>query len=105
MLNTTSNEEDGGIINKYRDVLEDVFNKSEEAGEDPVDEVPQDNKDEEDTEDPLKSVSAMMPDDLQASSSIARLVETLDRYPDKRFLIFSSWYERYRFSCLQMLML
>ena len=42
-------------------------------------------------EDPLEFVGSMMPDDLEASSSLRKLFDTLDAYPDKRFLVYSSW--------------
>lgn len=101
LLDKSSKESDPGIIEKYRTELEGVLDNDTLVDEANVDETTQDIKDEE-AEDPLKCVSEMMPDNLEASSSIAKLLETLDKYPDKRFLIFSSWYERHRWCfCFQ----
>lgn len=90
LLDRSVNELEPGIIEHYKNELEEVLHKNEKVDEAKDDEGLQDTKDEE-AEDPLKCVSEMMPDDLEASSSIAKLLETLDKNPDRRFLIFSSW--------------
>ena len=79
-----SNNMKDTTVAKYTDVLAAVV---ESAAAAPESALPTQSTE----EDPLDFVGKMIPDDLEASSSLRKIFETLDSYPDKRFLVYSSW--------------
>ena len=72
---------------KYTDVLAAVVESAAAAPESNSAALPTQST----KEDLLDFVGKMIPDDLEASSSLRKIFETLDSYPDKRFLVYSSW--------------